>query len=358
MKTTSFDAALDFPAKELGPARPVSLIVEGRLVRASAAVHKITRKEGCLALVTVDQPVDVRWGGGFEVLSGDGRALGRGLVLHPTGFAGEDVKPARRKVLLERLCQGEREMVLLLAETKGISGLAGGDVAGFSGLERARVEALARGLEAEGLVRILSFSPLFLVLQDSLDFLRRRVAAFLLQYLKRHPGQRGVPMKSLEKKFAVAPNILQLALRALVKEGRVSLDGETAVLVDFHAPLSAEDEKILAGLEAMFLKGEFGWVSLDDIRKKFRLTPARLQRLLGVLMEMKKIVEGPDGFLLHSKWLEDVVGKVRASGKRELTVADFKAMTGLTRKYAIPLLELLDEMGVTRRKGAIRDILR
>jgi len=32
-------------------------------------------------------------------------------------------------------------------------------------------------------------------------------------------------------------------------------------------------------------------------------------------------------------------------------------MTGLSRKYAIPLLELLDQMGVTRRKGSLREIL-
>ena len=39
-------------------------------------------------------------------------------------------------------------------------------------------------------------------------------------------------------------------------------------------------------------------------------------------------------------------------------MADFKAMTGLSRKFAIPLLELLDEMGVTRRVGPTREILR
>jgi selenocysteine-specific elongation factor len=358
MKTTSFDAALDFPAKELAGSRPVSLIVGGRVVRASAAVHKFAGTDGPLALVTAGEPVDVRWGEGFEVLAGDGRALGRGRVIHPTAFAGEEVKPARRKELLERLSQGEREMLLVLAETKGIRGLDGGDVTGFSGLERVQVESLARGLEAEGRLRILSFSPLVLVLQDSLDFLRRRLSAFLVQYLKRHPGQRGVPLGSLEKKFAVAPNVLQLALRALVKEERITLEKGAAAPVDFRVPLSAEDEKVLAGLEVLFLKGEFGQVSLDDIRKKFHLTPARLRKLLGVLMERKTIVEGRDGFLLHSRWLEDVVKKVRASGKRELTVADFKALTGLTRKYAIPLLELLDEMGVTRRKGSVRDILR
>jgi len=358
MKTTSFDAVLEFSAKELAASRPFSLLVGGRVVRASAVSHRFAGNDGRWVAVTAGEPVDVRWGEEFEVLAGDGGSMGRGRVLHPTAFGGEEIKPVRRKELLERLSRGEREMLLVLAEARGIRGLDGGEVAGFSGLDRARVEALARGLEAEGRLRILSFSPLVLVLQDSLDFLRRRLGAFLVQYLKRHPGQTGVPLESLQKKFAVAPGILQLALRALVKEGQVRLEKGAAAPVDFRAPLSAEDERVLAGLEVSFLKGEFGQVSLDDIRRKFHLTPARLRRLLDLLVERKTIVEARDGFLLHSRWLDDVVKKVRASGKRELTVADFKALTGLTRKYAIPLLELLDGMGVTRRKGAVRDILK
>jgi selenocysteine-specific elongation factor len=74
-------------------------------------------------------------------------------------------------------------------------------------------------------------------------------------------------------------------------------------------------------------------------------------------VERRKIVLGRDGFLLHSKWLDDVILAVRSSGKKELSVSDFKQMTGLTRKYAIPLLELLDELGVTRRKGPVREII-
>jgi len=55
--------------------------------------------------------------------------------------------------------------------------------------------------------------------------------------------------------------------------------------------------------------------------------------------------------------LDEIISRIKKFGKRELTVADFKKMTGLSRKYAIPLLELLDQMGVTRRKGSLREIL-
>jgi selenocysteine-specific elongation factor len=79
--------------------------------------------------------------------------------------------------------------------------------------------------------------------------------------------------------------------------------------------------------------------------------------MLSLLIERKKIVLGKDGFILHSRWLDEIIREVRNSGKKELTVSEFKTMTGLTRKYAIPLLELLDQMRVTKRKGSIREIL-
>ena len=151
--------------------------------------------------------------------------------------------------------------------------------------------------------------------------------------------------------------MLRLALKSLVREGTVSLERQTVRLADFRIPLTPQDEEVLKRLEEMFLKGEFQSVSLEDIRTRFHLSPQKLQTLLAVLTEREKIVEGRDGFIVHSKWLDEIVDRLRESGRRELTVAEFKSMTGLSRKYAIPLLELLDEMGVTRRRGSVRDIL-
>ena len=236
-------------------------------------------------------------------------------------------------------------------------GLKGEDLETFCRLSRSRVEALSRALEEEGLVRILGFDPLRLVSQASLDFLRARIASFLARHHKAHPGRRGAAIEVLEKKLAAPRTVLVLALRLLAKEGRTVEDGGYVHLSDFQIPLSPADEKTLVELEGMVLSGEFGRVRLDDIRATLKLTSAKLQTLLAVLAERKKIVEGVGEFILHATWLDEIVRKVRESGKRELTVADFKAMTGLSRKYSIPLLELLDSMGVTRRKGSVRDIL-
>ena len=358
MKAPAFDAVLDFPLGEPGRELRAEVVFLGGTVTARFLDYAAPgRKRAPFARVLTDRPVDVRWADPFEVRTMSGDVLGRGKCLFPAPPTPQELRLSRRKALLARLALGEKDMILALTEFGGLKGLNGDDLASFCRLPRSRVEQTARALEEEGLVRILGFSPLRLISQGSLDFLRGRIIAFLARYHKKHPGQRGAPVETLEKRFDAPRTVLVLALRLLAKEGRAVEESGLVRLPDFRIPLSAADEGTLAALEGMVLSGELGSVTFDDLMAKFKLTPAKLQTLLSVLAERKKIVEGFDGFILHSRWLDEIVRKVRSSGKRELTVADFKAMTGLSRKYSIPLLELLDSMGVTRRKGSVRDIL-
>jgi len=360
VKAPAFDAALDFPlGGAAGELRAVIAFVGGAAVGARLVDYAVAgRKKAPFVRVLADRLVDVKWADPFEVCTASGAVLGRGRCLYPGALVPEELKPSRRKALLARLALGEKEMILALTELGGLKGLDGEELDRFCRLSRSRVELLARTLEEEGQVRILGFSPLRLVSQAGLDFLRGRIVAFLARYHKTHAAQRGAPLEKLEKRFDAPRTVLVLALRLLAKEGRVVEESGLVRLPDFRIPLSAADEATLAALEAMVLSGELGSVTLDDVRARLSLTPGKLQTLLAVLAERKKIVEGIDGFILHSRWLDEIIAKVRGSGKRELTVAEFKAMTGLSRKYSIPLLELLDSLGVTRRKGSIRDILK
>ena len=110
-------------------------------------------------------------------------------------------------------------------------------------------------------------------------------------------------------------------------------------------------------MEKMSLKGEFQFISVEELQGRFNLSAKRVQQLLSILVERKKIVQGKEGFILHSLWLDETIKKLKGLEKKELSVSEFKKMTGLSRKYAIPLLELLDQMGITRRKGPAREIL-
>jgi len=357
MRASAFDAVLEGPlGRGIREVRAEAVFLGGSAAARVADYAFPGRHEAPFVRIEIAPALDVRWGDPFELRAGGGPLL-RGTCLYPDPASPGELKPTRRKDLLARLALGEKEMLLALAEAGGLEGLQGGRLASFARLSASRVEALARALEAEGRVRILVFDPLRLVAEDSLAFLRGRIVAFLARYHKTHPNQRGAPLEKLGKRFETPRAVLVLALRLLAKEGRLVEDNGIVRLPDFRIPLTAGEEETLAALERKVLDGKLGNVSLDDIRAELKLTPGKLQTLLAVLAERKKIVEGADGFILHRSWLDGIVRDLRASGKKELTVAEFKALTGLSRKYSIPLLELLDAMGVTRRKGSVRDIL-
>ena len=248
-------------------------------------------------------------------------------------------------------------MLDALCRKRGTSGLHAREILEFCDLDAERLQHWGEKMEEEGKVKILSFSPLHLISRESFDHLGEKILLYLDQFHEKQPGQKGVLLEKVKKRFGVSDKVLRLAVKTLEKAGKVQQAGPRLMLPSHEIALSAQEEKILQKLEEMCYRGEFQSVSLDEIRRQFRLSRDRLERLLSLLTERQKIIQGPEGLFIHSLWLDDIIGRVRALGKKEMTVADFKELFGITRKHAIPLLEYLDRERVTRRVGDVRKIL-
>ena len=246
----------------------------------------------------------------------------------------------------------DADILLGLVTDKALAGVHEKDILVHLPVNLEGAQALAQKLESEGKLRILSFSPLHVVSRAATDFLGDKVLAVVGDFNAKHPKDAGIPLARLENRFKAPDKVLLLTLKTLVHEGRLRAYGDAYALPGFVRALPPREEKVLAELEDLWLSGGF-----RDVRDARHLTPQKLQSLLGILIERKKVVESKEGFYVHQSWLDDVLAKIRATGRRELTVADFKALTGLSRKFAIPLLEMLDEMGITRRRGSSREIL-
>ncbi len=357
--TQSFDVSLDVPSKRAGAGRKALFVFRRKIYPAEYREYpaESAAPNRRYARATASLPFYLKWKEPFEVLDESRAPLGRGVVLHPASEDPKKLKMPKRLAGLRLLAGDAKDMVLAMAEAKGFQGLREKEIVDFSGLEPGDLETPARLLEEEGKARILAFSPLFLLSQESFDFLCGRILEFLGQFHAKHPESRGVAVDKIAKRFDLAETVSQLALKHLLKTGAAQVLDNVVALAGFKVPLSTAEEGILEEMEKMCYEGKFSTTSLEDVRTRFYLSPARLQTLLGMLAEKKKIVQGKDGFYIHSSWLDEVVRRVRAFGKRDLSVADFKEMIGLSRKFAIPLLELLDEMGVTKRSGPGRVIL-
>jgi selenocysteine-specific elongation factor len=361
MKTYRLEASL-VPENRQGPLpAQVVILVLGSKVPATMRPFPslVKEKKGSLFVrIQTRRSLSLKWGDAFEVLdAASGVRVGRGVVLNPLPYEKSGPSGPAGLEFLRCLSGSDKDMLAALCRKKGIVGLSEEEAHEFSGLGEGRIQALGEELEKEGKLKMISFSPLFCIARESFDFLCVRIMAYLEQILKNHPAQRGVALERIRKRFGLAEKVLALAVRALEKTGEARQVGQKLAPGRREIFLSPQEEKIFRRLEEMSFKAEFRSASFEEMQREFHLSSERLEGLLSLLVERRKIIPGPDGLYVHAGWLEEVIAKMRALGKKEMTVSDFKALTGLSRKYAIPLLELLDQMGVTRRKGPVREIL-
>jgi len=356
MKTRCFDALVDFPPLDKLKIHNVFLQLKTGGASASLQFYgKVEKDDKFFVRVCPGQFLSLKWKDKFEIRKErEGTLWGKGIILNPTSAEVRGKKVVKRMSFLELLRGDKKEMLAALAQEKGIQGLGERGVLNFYHFTKSSLRRTCQELEQEGKIRILSFAPLLLVYQPSLVFLSEKIIAYLEQFHLKHPEERGVAQEKIKKRYDLHPRILSLSLKNLEKQGLIEEGEDFIALAKFQMAPTPAEKNILRELEEMCLRGEFRSVSMKDLQQRFNLSPKKLNKLLSLLIEREKIVQGKDGFFLHSRWLEEIISKLRKYGQKELTVSDFKRISGLSRKYAIPLLELLDQMGVTRRIGPSR----
>ncbi|HKZ53372.1 MAG TPA: SelB C-terminal domain-containing protein, partial [Candidatus Acidoferrales bacterium] len=100
--------------------------------------------------------------------------------------------------------------------------------------------------------------------------------------------------------------------------------------------------------------------AVKEVLARVGVEPKRAQKIIHILLREGVLVKVSEELLFHRAALERLPELLRDYKRRKgekLSVPEFKELTGVTRKYAIPLLEYLDRQRVTRRAGDQRLIL-
>ncbi|MGB8115714.1 MAG: SelB C-terminal domain-containing protein, partial [Candidatus Sulfotelmatobacter sp.] len=112
-------------------------------------------------------------------------------------------------------------------------------------------------------------------------------------------------------------------------------------------------------IEQAFASAGLQVPALNEVLAGLKIDRVRAQKLVTLLLREKILIKVSDELVFHRSVLEQLRGKIavyKAKSPR-IDVAQFKTLTGVTRKYAIPLLEYLDRERVTKRVGDAREIL-
>ncbi len=142
------------------------------------------------------------------------------------------------------------------------------------------------------------------------------------------------------------------AEKILVRAGdQVNLPGR-------EVELSGEESKLSSAVLSAVEAGGLTPPSPGELAGRLAAKPQILEGVQRYLVEQHKLVRLPSGMILATSQIEDLRRRLASTGWQDFTVPQFKDHFGLSRKWAIPLLEHLDSVGATRRVGDRRQIVR
>jgi selenocysteine-specific elongation factor len=201
-----------------------------------------------------------------------------------------------------------------------------------------------------------------LVTPGVFDALKASIAAMLKEHHRKQPLSDGVPREEArERLFGRGhPAVFERALDELAAAGGIFVRDRLA-LATHRVELSPEEEKARAAIESAFRSGGLTPPDLAALQTRAGVAAPVVDRVLRLLQRQKVLVK-LDTLWFHDealKTLKREVAELKASAGADarIDVGTFKERFGVTRKFAIPLLEYLDRERVTRRVGDARVIL-
>ena len=196
---------------------------------------------------------------------------------------------------------------------------------------------------------------------DVVARLRESVLAALGEHHRAQPLSEGVPREELRAQTFRRGHqaIFDRALADLAERGAIVLKDRVA-LASHRVELTPEEARVRAAVEQAFRDAGLKPPAVADVAAAVGASDAVVDRMLKLLQRQKVLVK-LDVLLFHDAALKrlkaDVVALKGAGVPARIDVATFKERYGVTRKFAIPLLEYLDRERITRRTGDARVVL-
>jgi selenocysteine-specific elongation factor len=287
-----------------------------------------------------------------------------GLVLDPYATKHRGRELARTQEPLRVLAGGERaDKLAVFVAAAGNQGLRLADIAARTGWNDeviSRVVAQAREqqvVEAEGV----------LVSGENFDRLARNALEAVKLHHRREPLARGLARETLrERHFAhAAPEIFRAVIARLEREGKLAAEKDVVRASEHGLALSPADAQLRDQISQAYEHAGLAAPSFDQVLAAAGIAVsqrAHARKILQLLLDKRTLVRVQGEMFFHAAALERLKSRLRQYAlehepERLIDVATFKDLAGVSRKYAIPLLEFFDSERVTRRAGDKRVIL-
>ena len=258
---------------------------------------------------------------------------------------------------LNVLARGSKEEIFAARIfRRGLDGLSADDAVREMGLKKQVLDPLIRALlQQKKIVK----ADEQLVAAEAFAQARLQTSAALDAFHKANPLVAGISKEELREKLGLRPEVMQALLTELINTKKIEIRGEQVRLAGRGVELKDDEARAQKEIEQAFAQAGLKVPYMDEVLARVPVDKARAQKLVTLLLRDRVLVKLADNLVFHHSALVGLRQAVTEYKTRspKIDVGRFKDLIGVSRKYAIPLLEYLDRERVTRRVGDERVIL-
>ncbi len=248
-----------------------------------------------------------------------------------------------------------RDALAIVCREAGFRGLAASQMQARLGLEPSRQQVLIEELAASGKITVFAKDPVEITAPQVIQELEQIVLKELADFHKKNPLKIGMLREELRARmpYATSAKLFSFVMDKLLSAGRVALSKEHLSLAGSSPTLQNAQKDLQKKILTCYEKAGLMPLTLKELLEQLHVAEKEAINLLGLLVREGLLMKVSEELYFDARAIHKLTGDVVAylDKNNEITTQGFKDLTGLSRKFMIPLFEYLDKAKVTVRVG-------
>ena len=284
--------------------------------------------------------------------------IGGGMVLNGSALKRRRFKEVNRQAFDVYHNGSDEDRAILYLKESGYSGLIAEELAVKVGVFGNQLKKLLNTPVSASRIIVVDSERQRMVEGEVFKRLTNLIKDILETFHTENPLKPGLSKAELKSRLSLGlglgQRLFQMALNYLVKRGEIVQDEAVVRLSGHEVSLKDDEKKIREELQHLFESQGLKPPTLKEVFLNFKQCPQPfIREIMGVLVHEEVLKKINEDLYFNAQSLTDLQGKLVEFLKREeeINAQGFKSLTGLTRKFSIPLMEYFDKAKVTIRVG-------
>ena len=288
------------------------------------------------------------------------RTIGGGLILNPIAVKHKRFQTDVTDILSELEVASDVQKVELQTYAAGVEGITFMQLQVATGISGKRLEdVLKEALSSKSTVLVDRDERRYIA-GKWLAALKGKILSLLAAYHAKHPLKLGMGKEEVRSQLVppTSAKMFTLLLNALVKEEKIKQQNDILKLFAHEINLGVDMESLRDTLKHKLQKAGLTPPTTKELQAEYKITSGELVDILRTLQETGDVVRIKEDLYFSA----DAIGALKESllnyfkTHETLSISEFKDVTGVSRKFTVPLIEYFDAQYLTIRVGEARKL--